>query len=42
MIQFENEVIGGDPWSGLAVINLDGNGNGTFRDLDASDFSLIL
>jgi len=37
MSGFENEVIGGNPWSGLAAINLDGNGNGTIRDLYTSD-----
>ena len=37
MIQFENGVIGGNPCSGLAAINLDGNGNGTIRHLYTSD-----
>jgi hypothetical protein len=37
MSEFENAATGGYPWSGLAAINLDGNGNGTFRDLYTSD-----
>jgi hypothetical protein len=37
MSQFENTAAEGDPWSGLAAINLDGNGNGTYQDLYTSD-----
>jgi hypothetical protein len=37
MSDFENEDVGGNPWSGLIAINLDGNRNGTFRDLYTSD-----
>ncbi len=37
MSDFENEDVGGNPWSGLIAINLDGNGNGTIRDLYTSD-----
>ncbi len=35
--EFENAATGGSPWSGLATINLDGNGNGTIRHLYTSD-----